>query len=98
MKALILAAGYGTRLYPLTKDKPKPLLPVAGQPMMEHILKKIEIRSMLSLTRSSPAIFRPGKRPIPARRKLKSLTMLRPPMRINWVPLEICGWSLKKKK
>ncbi|NOX97620.1 MAG: nucleotidyltransferase family protein [Nitrospirae bacterium] len=42
MKALILAAGYGTRLYPLTKDKPKPLLPVAGKPMMEHILKKIE--------------------------------------------------------
>ncbi|MCD5401888.1 NTP transferase domain-containing protein, partial [candidate division NPL-UPA2 bacterium] len=42
MKALILAAGYGTRLYPLTKDKPKPLLPVAGRPMIEHILKKIE--------------------------------------------------------
>ncbi len=42
MKALILAAGYGTRLYPLTKDKPKPLLPVAGKPMVEHVLKKIE--------------------------------------------------------
>ncbi len=42
MKALILAAGYGTRLYPLTRDKPKPLLPVAGQPMIEHLLKKIE--------------------------------------------------------
>ncbi len=42
MKALILAAGYGTRLYPLTEDKPKPLLPVAGRPMIEHILEKIE--------------------------------------------------------
>ena len=42
MKALILAAGYATRLYPLTKDRPKPLLPVSGQPMIEHILKKIE--------------------------------------------------------
>lgn len=42
MKALILAAGYGTRLYPLTRDKPKPLLSVAGQPMIEHILRKIE--------------------------------------------------------
>lgn len=42
MKALILAAGYGTRLYPLTKDKPKPLLPVASRPMIEHILEKIE--------------------------------------------------------
>lgn len=42
MKALILAAGYGTRLYPLTRNKPKPLLSVAGQPMIEHILRKIE--------------------------------------------------------
>ncbi|MBW2978016.1 nucleotidyltransferase family protein [Candidatus Woesearchaeota archaeon] len=41
MKALILAAGYATRLYPLTKDRPKPLLAVAGKPMMEYILDKI---------------------------------------------------------
>lgn len=31
MKALILAAGYATRLYPLTKDRPKPLLPLVGE-------------------------------------------------------------------
>ncbi len=42
MKALILAAGYATRLYPLTRDKPKGLLPIAGRPMIEHILEKIE--------------------------------------------------------
>ncbi len=42
MKALILAAGYATRLYPLTKDRPKGLLPVAGRPMIEYILKRIE--------------------------------------------------------
>ncbi len=41
MKVLILTAGYGTRLYPLTKDRPKPLLPVAGKLMVEHILKKL---------------------------------------------------------
>jgi glucose-1-phosphate thymidylyltransferase len=42
MKALILCAGYATRLYPLTKDKPKPLLPVGKKPMIEHILKRVE--------------------------------------------------------
>src|SRR3972149_1306580 len=41
MKALILAAGYATRLYPLTKETPKPLLPVGGIPMIEHILFRI---------------------------------------------------------
>jgi len=41
MKALILAAGYGTRLYPLTTSTPKPLLPIGTRPMIEHILTKI---------------------------------------------------------
>ncbi len=41
MKCLLLGAGYATRLYPLTKSHPKPLLPVAGKPMMEWILDKI---------------------------------------------------------
>lgn len=38
MHVLILAAGYATRLYPLTLTRPKPLLPVAGRPMVEHVL------------------------------------------------------------
>jgi glucose-1-phosphate thymidylyltransferase len=42
MKALILAAGYATRLYPLTKDRPKPLLSIAGKPILEYIMKKLE--------------------------------------------------------
>ena len=41
MKLIILAAGYATRLYPLTLNKPKPLLPVAGKPMLEHVLDNI---------------------------------------------------------
>lgn len=38
MKLIVLAAGYATRLYPLTLNQPKPLLPVAGRPMIEHVL------------------------------------------------------------
>lgn len=41
MKALILAAGYATRLRPLTDDRAKPLLPVGGRPMVEWTLDKI---------------------------------------------------------
>ena len=41
MKLLILAAGYATRLYPVTRDTPKPLLPVAGRPMIEHVLDNL---------------------------------------------------------
>ena len=41
MKAIILAAGYATRLYPLTKDRPKPLLPVAGRPMINYITDEL---------------------------------------------------------
>lgn len=41
MKLIILAAGYATRLYPLTLNQPKPLLPCARKPMMEHVLDNI---------------------------------------------------------
>ena len=43
MKCLILAAGYATRLYPLTKDTPKPLLEVAGKSIFERLLDKISL-------------------------------------------------------
>jgi mannose-1-phosphate guanylyltransferase len=39
MKAMVLAAGKGTRLFPLTADIPKPMAPVAGKPIMEHIFE-----------------------------------------------------------
>lgn len=40
MKLLILAGGYGTRLYPLVKDIPKALLEVAGNSLIGHTLEK----------------------------------------------------------
>jgi glucose-1-phosphate thymidylyltransferase len=41
MNVLILAAGYATRLYPLTLHKAKPLLEVAGKPMIEWVLDNL---------------------------------------------------------
>ncbi len=42
MKAIILAAGYATRLYPLTENKPKCLLTVGGRTILDSIVAKIE--------------------------------------------------------
>jgi len=41
MKAVILAAGEGTRLRPLTLARPKPMLPVANQPLLEHVVDAV---------------------------------------------------------
>ena len=43
MKALILAAGYAVRLYPLTKQYPKPLLKVGKKPIINYIIDKLEL-------------------------------------------------------
>jgi glucose-1-phosphate thymidylyltransferase len=42
VKALVLAAGYATRLYPLTLDKPKALLEVGGKPMLDRVLERLQ--------------------------------------------------------
>lgn len=42
MKCIILAAGYATRLYPLTENFPKPLLDVGGKPILDWLIEDIE--------------------------------------------------------
>ncbi|MDP9432956.1 MAG: mannose-1-phosphate guanyltransferase [Actinomycetota bacterium] len=42
MRAVVMAGGEGTRLRPMTANQPKPLLPVVGQPIMEHVLRLLK--------------------------------------------------------
>lgn len=56
MKAIILAAGYATRMYPLTKNTPKPLLDVRGKPIIQYIYNRIcecvDVESVYVVTNS----------------------------------------------
>ena len=42
MKAILMAGGFGTRLRPLTVNIPKPMVPMANKPMMEHIVRLLK--------------------------------------------------------
>ncbi len=46
MKAVIMAGGEGTRLRPLTSTRPKPMVPIVNQPVMEHILGLVKHHGM----------------------------------------------------
>ena len=48
MKCLILAAGYATRLYPLTENFPKPLLEVQGKPILDWLIDDLETTGVIS--------------------------------------------------
>src|SRR5256886_12734576 len=49
MKAVVLAAGEGTRMRPLTANLPKPLLPVAGKPFLRHSLEALRAAGIKDL-------------------------------------------------
>ena len=59
MKALVLAAGYATRLYPLTLDRPKALLEVGGRPMLDRLLERLEAMGVDEIIVVTNAKFTP---------------------------------------
>ncbi len=57
MKGVIMAGGFGTRLKPLTINRPKPMVPVANRPLMEHIvelLKRHGVTDLISILYFQP--------------------------------------------
>jgi mannose-1-phosphate guanylyltransferase/phosphomannomutase len=49
MKGVIMAGGFGTRLKPLTINRPKPMVPVANRPLMEHIVRLLRRHGITDL-------------------------------------------------
>ena len=47
MKCIVLAAGYATRLYPLTENFPKPLLEVKGKSILDWLLEDVQSTNMI---------------------------------------------------
>jgi mannose-1-phosphate guanylyltransferase/phosphomannomutase len=50
MKAVIMAGGFGTRLRPLTLNLPKPMVPLGGVPVMEHLVKLLKKHNIIDIT------------------------------------------------
>ncbi len=60
MKALILAAGYGTRLASVIKDTPKPLIPVGNRPLIDYVVEQLaDIKSLSEIVVVSNNKFTP---------------------------------------
>ncbi len=59
MRALVLAAGYATRLYPLTLNQPKALLGVGGRPMLDRLLERLEAMGVVETIVVTNAKFTP---------------------------------------
>jgi glucose-1-phosphate thymidylyltransferase len=47
LRAVLLAAGFATRLWPLTRDRAKPLLEVGGEPMLTRLLRQVEVTGLV---------------------------------------------------
>ena len=49
LKGMILAAGQGTRVRPLTKDMPKPMIPILGKPVMEYLIEHLARHGVIEI-------------------------------------------------
>lgn len=59
MDVIVLAGGFAKRMWPLTKDKPKHLLPIANKPMLEYVLEKLNnVKNINNVYISTNAIFK----------------------------------------
>ena len=54
MRVIVLAAGFATRLYPLTKDRAKPLLEVGGRPVLTRLLDRVRVSLLGSWAGTRP--------------------------------------------
>ncbi len=57
MKAVLMAGGFGTRLRPLTINLPKPMVPIANLPLMEHVVRLLAKHGITDIT--APLYFQP---------------------------------------
>ncbi|MFH1751124.1 MAG: NDP-sugar synthase [Candidatus Micrarchaeota archaeon] len=60
MKAILLAGGYGTRMFPLTLRTPKPMLPIAGRPVLQHTIELLVLAGISDIVIS----LKPNQRKI----------------------------------
>jgi dTDP-glucose pyrophosphorylase len=60
LTAVVMAGGFGSRLHPLTEETPKPMLPIAGRPLLEHIIEQLRtcgIRHVNLTTHYKPEVI-----------------------------------------
>jgi len=103
VKALILAAGYATRLYPLTKQYPKPLLAVKGKPIINYIIDKLKSISVVDevyVVTNSKFIFdfRRWAKPIKIAQKITLVDDLTKNNRDRLGAIGDINFVIKKKK
>ena len=98
-----MAAGYATRLYPLTKEFPKPLLEVGGKPIINHIIEKLslvdEVKEVFVITNNK--FFPKFREWLPGFKSLKKITLINDRTKSNAARLGAIGdinFALKDKR